>query len=105
MDEYDGNLRVFTTTSDTSVNVSLFIINAEKLKVVKSVEGFAPAGESVRSARFEKTTAYVCTSKLFTDPVFFFDLSDINNITYKDTGTIEGYSTSLVDFTNGYCWE
>ena len=36
------------------------------------------------------------------DPVFFFDLSDISNITYKDTGTIEGFSTSLIQFGDGY---
>ena len=35
------------------------------------------------------------------DPVFFFDLTDLDNITYKDTGTIEGFSTSLVNFGNG----
>ena len=29
------------------------------------------------------------------------NLTDLNNITYTDTGTIEGYSTSLVDFTEG----
>ena len=36
------------------------------------------------------------------DPVFFFDLSDVKNITYKETGTIEGYSSSLVNFGDGY---
>ena len=39
---------------------------------------------------------------VITDPVFFFDLSDLNNITYKDTGEIEGYSSSLVNFGDGY---
>ena len=31
-----------------------------------------------------------------------FDLSDINNITYKETGTIEGFSTSLINMGNGF---
>ena len=31
-----------------------------------------------------------------------FDLSDLENITYKDTGTIEGYSTSLTEFSGGF---
>ena len=44
----------------------------------------------------------MCTSIEMSDPVFFFDLSDLNNITYKDTGTIEGFSTSLVNFGDGY---
>ena len=56
----------------------------------------------MRSVRFDGTDAYVCTAVELTDPVFFFDLSDVNNITYKDTGNIEGFSSSLVNFGNGY---
>ncbi|NCA92610.1 hypothetical protein EOM82_05085 [bacterium] len=68
---------------------------------------FAPPGEEIRSVRFDKDVAYVCTSTdisafQITDPVFFFDLSDLNNITYKDTGTIEGFSSSLINLGNGY---
>jgi len=46
----------------------------------------------------------VCTAEVitFTDPVYFFDLRDLNNITWKDTGTIEGYSTSLINVGEGY---
>lgn len=120
MDEYEGVLRVFVSTSvskrwttekggmygistmETGTNASLYCVDAKTLKKLASVEYFAPKGEDVKSARFDKNTAYVCTSVKFTDPVFFFDLSDLDNITYKDTGTIEGYSTSLVDFGDGY---
>ena len=38
----------------------------------------------------------------FSDPVYFFDLSDLNNITYKETGNIDGFSTSLINMGNGY---
>ena len=31
-----------------------------------------------------------------------FDLSDLDNITYKDTGDIVGYSSSLVNFGDNY---
>ena len=34
--------------------------------------------------------------------MFFFDLSDLSNITYKETGNIEGFSTSLINLGNGY---
>ncbi len=121
LDEYNGILRAATTTNtrDTketyedgdlvgfvalksSVNASLFCVDLEKMKIVASVENFAPEGETVRSARFDGDTAYVCTAIQLTDPVFFFDLSDLNNITYKETGTIEGYSTSLVNFGDGF---
>lgn len=125
MDEYNGILRVVTTTNSTeyhnsnyvsygygenfsiatatgSSNASLYCIDAATFEVVSEVADFAPPHEEVQSARFDGDTAYVCTSIEMSDPVFFFDLSDINNITYKDTGTIEGYSTSLVNLKDGY---
>lgn len=120
MDEYNGILRVATTTrvstSETytidgeemvkftpaQTSASLYCINLSTWKVVAKVENFAPEGETVRSARFEGDIAYVCTAKALTDPVFFFDLSDLSNITYTDTGTIEGFSTSLISFGDGY---
>ena len=103
MDEYDGILRV-VTTADFSAN--LYCISLDNFETVALVEEFAPIGESVQSVRFDKTNAYVCTAiSLKTeilDPVFFFDLSDLDNISYKETGTIEGMSTSLIDYGNGY---
>ena len=120
MDEYNGILRVATTTrvstSETytidgeemvkftpaKTSASLYCIDLSTWKVVAKVENFAPEGETVRSARFEGDIAYVCTAKALTDPVFFFDLSDLSNITYTDTGTIEGFSTSLISFGDGY---
>lgn len=124
MDEYEGILRVFTTTNATPIsekyyrnsavsadilqtatgqsNASLYCIDLSTFEIVSSVIDFAPPYEEIRSVRFDKATAYVCTSIQLSDPVFFFDLSDLNNITYKDTGTIEGFSTSLINFGNGY---
>ncbi len=119
MDEYNGILRVFTSTDksliwntelgnysfssdETGRNASLFCIDINSLKVVSKVERFAPKGENVKSARFDGDTAYVCTAVQLTDPVYFFDLSNLDKITYKETGTVEGFSTSLVDFGNGY---
>ena len=122
MDEYQNTLRVVTTTSkgvqrkhsrsygndyameitigDTSAN--LYVIDLATMQTVASVEQFAPKGETVRSARFDGTQAYVCTAVQQTDPVFFFDLTDLDNITVKETGTIAGFSTSLVNFADGY---
>ena len=36
-----------------------------------------------------------------TDPVFRIDLTDLSHITYTETGDIDGYSSSLIDFTGG----
>ena len=123
MDEYEGILRVFTTTNATTVqqttsgmtvsstilqtatgqsNASLYCIDLTTFEIVASVIDFAPPREEVQSVRFDGTTAYVCTSIELSDPVFFFDLSDLTNVTYKDTGTIEGFSTSLINLGDGY---
>ncbi len=121
LDEYNGILRVATTVNESKYqteksygdtvaflrtentqNASLYCIDLSTWQTVASVERFAPEGETVRSVRFDGNNAYVCTAVQLTDPVFFFDLTDINNITYTDTGTISGFSTSLVDFAEGY---
>ncbi len=99
MDEYGGYLRVVTSTAQSA---SLYCISLEDYKIKGKVENFAPKGEDVKSARFKENTAYVCTSIAFRDPVFFFDLTDIKNITYKQTDEIPGFSTSLIDFGEGY---
>lgn len=119
MDEKDGILRVVTSTRETiqgktqnsmtyvdtawdfASSANLFCVDLTDGKIVASVERFAPDNETVRSVRFAGDKAYVCTSVEAQDPVFFFDLSDINHITYTHTGTIPGFSTSLVDFGSG----
>lgn len=121
LDEKDGILRVVTTsdinryieryTEDNvymdmefidGTSASLYCINIENWSMIAKVERFAPRGETVRSVRFDGDYAYVCTAIQLTDPVFFFDLSDLTNITYKDTGTITGFSTSLIDLGDGF---
>ena len=114
MDEYEGILRVFTTTymavnsnnyvGDPYVyyasSASLYCIDLDSFEVIASVKNFAPEDDSVQSARFDGTKAYVCTAieYIMTDPVYVFDLSDYGNITYVDSGIISGYSTSLITF-------
>ena len=91
-----------SASRQNTTSASLYCIElGEEMKVVASVECFAPQGETVQSARFDKTSAYVCTAIVFTDPVFVFDLSDLQNITYKDTGVIDGYSHSLIELKDG----
>lgn len=124
LDEKDGVLRVVTETHkrigkryltvDEEVysyvqverynSADLYCIDLSTLEIIGSVIGFAPEGEQVASVRFDGDSAYVCTAVVvsFTDPVFFFDLSDMSNITYTDTGVIEGFSTSLIELDGGY---
>ena len=124
LDEKDGVLRVVTetnyrktkryhnvdkdvynyTTVNTYRSADLYCIDLATNEIIGSVIGFAPEGEQVASVRFDGDSAYVCTAVVvsFTDPVFFFDLSDMSNITYTDTGVIEGFSTSLIELEGGY---
>ncbi len=115
VDEKDGYLRVVASTNkfavkdafpaiDNGQNVSLYIYDLKDNSLYKSVEKFAPDGEDAQSVRFDGDTLYVCTALVvtFTDPVYFFDLSDYSNITYTDTGTIDGFSSSLINLGEGF---
>jgi len=100
---YYGSENTVVETRDTPTNAALFCIDLSTFTIAAEVRDFAPAGETVESVRFDGTNAYVCTAVVITltDPVYFFDLSNLSNITYTDTGVIEGYSSSLVDFGDG----
>lgn len=118
MDERDGHLRVVTSTDKRTFtnsqfitepsprleSASLYVIRLSDGSLVASVEDFAPQGEEVASVRFDGDKLYVCTAVVitFTDPVFFFDLSDYSNITYTDTGVIDGFSDSLINLGEGF---
>lgn len=122
MDQHNGILRVVTSTFsrgykeygdqytssvlilESKRNVDLYCVDLESWEIAASVIGFAPNGEDAQSVRFDGDKAYVCTAVIITltDPVYFFDLSDLSNITYTDTGTIDGYSTSLIQLGDGY---
>ena len=129
MDEFENHLRVVTSTTEQTVaaqkfgkeievidengnvisskiirSANLTVFSLETFGKVGEVKSFAPNGESVESVRFDGNTAYVCTAivQTFTDPVFFFDLSDYSNITYTDTGVIDGFSSSLLQLGDGF---
>lgn len=123
MDEYNGIFRIVTATNrqetiftkigdigytasrwETKRNANLTCFQAGSWEQVAQVEQFAPEGETVESVRFDGDYAYVCTAVVvtLTDPVFFFDMTDLNNIIVKDTGTIDGYSSSLIQLNDGF---
>ena len=110
IDERDGALRIVTSVSDRAGyktqydNASLYVYDARTLEKIASVERFAPEGEGATAVRFEGDKLYVCTAEVieYTDPVYFFDLSDYNSIVYANTEFIDGFSTSLIDMGEGY---
>ena len=116
-DELDGYLRVVTSTRDVTQftggenftmmndyqNASLYIVDLQSGKVAYSYENFALEDEEATAVRFDGDKLYVCTAIVvkFTDPVYFIDLSDYENITSSDTGIIEGYSDHLINYGDG----
>jgi len=87
-----------------SQNANLTCFKVGSWEQVAQVAQFAPDGETVESVRFDGDYAYVCTAVVvtLTDPVFFFDMTDLDNIIVKDTGTIDGYSSSLIQLNDGF---
>ncbi len=112
LDEKDGYLRLVTTTNlrekngvmTRVTNAALYVFDLSTHSERTSVKYFAPDREGVESVRFDGDKLYVCTAERITvtDPVYFFDLSDYDKISSTDTGTIDGYSTSLIQLGNGY---
>ncbi len=115
-DERDGYLRLVTTTFWTEdkystpasikneQNVSLWIFDLADNSLAYSLPNFAIPGEEATAVRFDGDTVYVCTAVVisFTDPVYFIDLSDYENINSADTGIIEGYSEHLINLGEGF---
>ena len=93
LDEYDGNLRVATTTQAQRDSNNLFVMD-EDLTVIGAVTGFA-RNEQIKAVRYVGDTAYVITYKK-TDPLFVIDLSEPTDPTILGEVKISGFSTMLV---------
>lgn len=113
LNERDGILRIATTSFVPKdgqsyiwyeTSASLYCIDIKSMEILGSVEGFATEGETLHSVRYDGDFVYAYTSinGILADPVFVFDTSDLENITYNSTGTRQSCPTSLVDFGNGY---
>ncbi|MBQ2569385.1 MAG: beta-propeller domain-containing protein, partial [Ruminococcus sp.] len=94
-DEYNGKLRVATTSRDSEQNEinNLYVLD-ENLRQLGSVTGFAQ-NESIKAVRYINDTAYVITYEQ-TDPLFVIDVSDPSQPAIKGEVKISGFSTLLV---------
>ena len=113
MDEYEGNLRIATTSYTTiepqkdemldsgvmmttlatrKTTNNLFILN-EKLEEIGKIENLAEE-EKIYSVRFIGKIGYIVTFKEI-DPLFVIDLSDPTNPTIKGELKIPGYSSYM----------
>jgi uncharacterized secreted protein with C-terminal beta-propeller domain len=98
MDEYEGHLRIATTTGhlpspDVHSTLSVLEHNGAALELVGQADQIAPS-EDIRAVRFLGERGYVVTFKK-TDPLFVFDLSDPEDPRAQGELKIPGYSTYL----------
>lgn len=102
MDEFDGHLRVASTTTpnwwgwsttDSQSQVTVFELTGGDLSEVGSVDGLGK-NEQIYSVRFMGDTGYVVTFRQ-TDPLYVVDLSDPTNPTVSGELKIPGYSAYL----------
>jgi uncharacterized secreted protein with C-terminal beta-propeller domain len=100
IDEYDGYLRMVTTEgwSDTVVN-RLYVFARTEIEGQRSLsqvglldEGIGKPRETVRSVRFNGTTATIVTYEQ-TDPLYVVDLSDPTSPTIRAGLEVTGYAT------------
>lgn len=89
LDEYKGNLRLFTTDNDENQ----VIILDRKLDKISSIENLAK-GESIYSARFLGEAGYFVTYEQV-DPLFSVDLSDPKKPKILGKLKIPGFSEYL----------
>jgi Beta propeller domain len=98
MDEYQGFLRVATTTSrtpDPKVHSTMSVLGEGEaaLETQGELDDLAP-GEDIRSVRFDGDRGYVVTFKK-TDPLFVFDLTDPRAPRVEAELKIPGFSTYM----------
>jgi len=104
MGEYEGYLRVATTTDDLWVwetgeaipsTNSVYVLGEEgdELAIVGSLEGLGVT-EQIKSARFIGPRGYVVTFRQI-DPLFTLDLSDPTNPRVVGELKVPGYSTFI----------
>jgi Secreted protein containing C-terminal beta-propeller domain distantly related to WD-40 repeats len=90
MSEYDGMLRVVTTTA---ASTGVTILNATTLHTVGYVGGLGP-GENLHAVRFLGPLAYVVTYRSV-DPLYVLDLRDPAHPRKAGELTVTGYSDYL----------
>jgi len=119
MDEYNGKLRIVTTSNpyswseyvdeendfintkwdDTAKSSTGLYILDSSLNQLAAIEGLAE-GEYVRSVRFDGDFVYFCTFRQ-TDPLFAVDVSDANNPQILSEYKISGFSEYLHAWSDG----
>jgi uncharacterized secreted protein with C-terminal beta-propeller domain len=99
MSEYDGALRVATTSFDYDFGggqdngVHILKVNGSKLNEIGAVNGMG-RGETIQGVRFDGPRGYVVTFRQV-DPLYVLDLSDPTSPELVGELKVPGYSTYL----------
>ena len=93
MDEYEGNLRIATTSRDNKTSSNQLYVLDENLQEIGKIEDLAK-GEKIYSVRFIGKVGYIVTFEQI-DPLFVIDLSNPSNPVVKGQLKIPGYSSYL----------
>ncbi len=113
MDEYDGNLRIVTTTVETSfqndnmisfwsgdVRNNIYVLN-DDMEVISVTDDFGKPRETVKSSRFVGEFCYVVTFEQ-TDPFYIIDLSNPLNPIKRGELEVPGFSSYLQPLGNDF---
>lgn len=100
IDEYNGNLRVITSSGDGGAMKHLHVLDGS-LKELGSVSGFDTDGavsDTIKAVCFLNDTAYVVTDRLNkdTNSLIVIDVSDPCHPSVTGNAKIDGYPTILV---------
>jgi hypothetical protein len=98
LSDWQGNLRVATTSGDAST-VSVLHRSGQTLRQVGSVGGLGK-GQRIYAVRFDAGVGYVVTFRQ-TDPLYTLDLRDPAHPTVTGSLEINGYSAYLHPLGNG----
>lgn len=93
MSEYEGYLRVATTSFEESGSLNHLYVLDENMNIAGRIENLAK-GETIRSVRFLENTGYFVTYRNI-DPLFSIDLSEPENPKILGELKITGFSEYL----------
>jgi hypothetical protein len=99
LDDYDGYLRVATTTLGRHPTNGVYDLDAATLATVGHVAGLG-RGEQIYAVRFAGPLAYVVTFRQ-TDPLYVLDLTDPAHPAVAGSLQLTGYSSYLHDAGGG----
>jgi len=102
MDEYNGYLRIATTTGwwGEDINNRIYVLD-ENLEEVGRIEKLGKPAETIRSVRFIGDYGYIVTFEQ-TDPFYVINLSDPEEPFKEGELEVPGFSTYLQQLNNDY---